>query len=282
MRFKKEDFGISGENVGSPPVKQFVLMRENFDTIVKPESEEAELLARIDAARLPQHIAVIMDGNGRWARARGKPRIFGHRAGAESVRSILDTCARLEIKAVTLYAFSTENWKRPEQEVSGLMQMLKLYLKNELKTVHKNNIRFQAIGKIEGLNADLQKELADAMAYTAKNTGTILSVALNYGGRAEITEAAKRAARFLLENGDSIEDLREADIEENLYTRGLPEVDLLIRTSGEFRISNFLLWQLAYSEIYVTPTLFPDFRRGDIFEAIIEFQKRERRFGGIK
>ena len=257
-------------------------MRENFDTIVKPESEEAELLARIDAARLPQHIAVIMDGNGRWARARGKPRIFGHRAGAESVRSILDTCARLEIKAVTLYAFSTENWKRPEQEVSGLMQMLKLYLKNELKTVHKNNIRFQAIGKIEGLNADLQKELADAMAYTAKNTGTILSVALNYGGRAEITEAAKRAARFLLENGDSIEALREADIEENLYTRGLPEVDLLIRTSGEFRISNFLLWQLAYSEIYVTPTLFPDFRRCDIFEAIIEFQKRERRFGGIK
>jgi undecaprenyl diphosphate synthase len=257
-------------------------MRENFDTIVKPESEEAELLARIDAARLPQHVAVIMDGNGRWARARGKPRIFGHRAGAESVRAILDTCARLEIKAVTLYAFSTENWKRPEQEVSGLMQMLKLYLKNELKTVHKNNIRFQAIGKIEGLNADLQKELADTMAYTAKNTGTILSVALNYGGRAEITEAAKRAARFLLENGDSIEDLREADIERNLYTRGLPEVDLLIRTSGEFRISNFLLWQLAYSEIYVTPTLFPDFRRRDIFEAIVEFQKRERRFGGIK
>jgi undecaprenyl diphosphate synthase len=162
------------------------------------------------------------------------------------------------------------------------MQMLKLYLKNELKTVHKNNIRFQAIGKIEGLNADLQKELADTMAYTAKNTGTILSVALNYGGRAEITEAAKRAARFLLENGDSIEDLREADIEQNLYTRGLPEVDLLIRTSGEFRISNFLLWQLAYSEIYVTPTLFPDFRRRDIFEAIVEFQKRERRFGGIK
>jgi undecaprenyl diphosphate synthase len=257
-------------------------MRENFDTIIKPEFEEAGLLAEIDFARLPQHVAVIMDGNGRWARARGKPRIFGHRAGAESVRAILDTCARLEIKAVTLYAFSTENWKRPEQEVSGLMQMLKLYLKNELKTVHKNNIRFQAIGKIEGLNADLQKELADAMAYTAKNTGTILSVALNYGGRAEITEAAKRAARFLLENGDSIEDLREADIERNLYTRGLPEVDLLIRTSGEFRISNFLLWQLAYSEIYVTPTLFPDFRRQDIFEAIIEFQKRERRFGGIK
>lgn len=257
-------------------------MLENFNEIVKAESEEAELLAKIDPARLPQHVAVIMDGNGRWAKQRGKPRIFGHRAGAESVRAILDTCARLEIKAVTLYAFSTENWKRPETEVSGLMQMLKLYLKKELKTVHNNNIRFQAIGRIEGLNEDLQKELAAAMDYTAKNTGTILSVALNYGGRAEITEAAKKAARALLENGDSIENLREEDIEGNLYTRGLPEVDLLIRTSGEFRISNFLLWQLAYSEIYVTPTLFPDFRRRDIFEAIIEFQKRERRFGGVK
>ncbi len=257
-------------------------MLESFAKIVKPESDEAELLAQIDFARLPQHIAVIMDGNGRWAKQRGKPRIFGHRAGAESVRAILDTCARLEIKAVTLYAFSTENWKRPEDEVSGLMQMLKLYLKKELKAVHKNNIRFQAIGKLEGLSEDLQKELAAAVAYTSKNTGTILSVALNYGGRAEITEAAKRAARFLLDNDQAIENLTEEDIERNLYTRGLPEVDLLVRTSGEFRISNFLLWQLAYSEIYVTPTLFPDFRRKDIFEAIIEFQKRERRFGGIK
>jgi undecaprenyl diphosphate synthase len=256
-------------------------MLENFNKIVKAESEEAELLAAIDPTRLPQHIAVIMDGNGRWAKQRGKPRIFGHRAGAESVRAILDTCARLEIKAVTLYAFSTENWKRPEDEVSGLMQMLKLYLKKELKTVHNNNIRFQAIGRIEGLSQDLQKEIAAAVDYTSKNTGTILSVALNYGGRAEITEAAKKAARLLLENGGSIEDLREEDIQRNLYTNNLPEVDLLVRTSGEFRISNFLLWQLAYSEIYVTPTLFPDFRRRDIFEAIIEFQKRERRFGGI-
>lgn len=257
-------------------------MRENFAKVIKPKSDEAELLAAIDEARLPQHIAVIMDGNGRWAKQRGKPRIFGHRAGAESVRAILDTCARLEIKAVTLYAFSTENWKRPEDEVSGLMQMLKLYLKKELKTVHKNNIRFQAIGNIAGLNADLQKELSAAMDYTSKNTGTILSVALNYGGRAEILEACKKAVRFLYKNGDSIENLTEADIERNLYTHGLPEVDLLVRTSGEFRISNFLLWQLAYSEIYVTKTLFPDFRRKDIFEAIIEFQKRERRFGGIQ
>ena len=257
-------------------------MRENFAKVIKSKSAEAELLAAIDFARLPQHIAIIMDGNGRWAKKRNKPRIFGHRAGAESVRAILDTCARLQLKAVTLYAFSTENWKRPEDEVSGLMQMLKLYLKNELKTVHKNNIRFQAIGNLNGLSEDLQKQIASAMEFTKENTGTILSVALNYGGRAEITEAAKRAAQFLIENGDSIENLREEDIERNLYTHNLPEVDLLIRTSGEFRISNFLLWQLAYSEIYVTETLFPDFRREEIFKAIIDFQKRERRFGGIE
>ncbi len=154
-------------------------MHENFAEVIKPNSPEAELLEAIDFARLPQHIAVIMDGNGRWAKQRNKPRIFGHRAGAESVRAILDTCARLQIKAVTLYAFSTENWKRPETEVSGLMQMLKLYLKKELKTVHKNNIRFQAIGKISGLSEDLQEQLALAMEFTSKNTGTILSVALN-------------------------------------------------------------------------------------------------------
>lgn len=257
-------------------------MHENFVKIIKPDSDEAALLAAIDLTRLPEHIAIIMDGNGRWAKQRGKPRIFGHKAGAESVRAILDTCARLQIKAVTLYAFSTENWKRPEDEVSGLMQMLKLYLKQELKTVHKNNIRFQAIGNIKGLSADLQKQIRAAEEKTRENTGTFLSIALNYGGRAEIVEAAKKAARFLIENGDSIEDLREEDIERNLYTSNLPEVDLLVRTSGEFRISNFLLWQIAYSEIYVTGTLFPDFRRSEIFEAILDFQKRERRYGGVE
>lgn len=257
-------------------------MHENFVKVIKPNSEEAELLAAIDLARLPQHIAIIMDGNGRWAKQRNKPRIFGHKAGAESVRAILDTCARLRIKAVTLYAFSTENWKRPEDEVSGLMQMLKLYLRQELKTVHKNNIRFQAIGNISGLSEDLQKEIAMAEAKTRDNTGTFLSIALNYGGRAEIVEAAKKAVQDLLKNGDSIENLREEDIERNLYTANLPEVDLLVRTSGEFRISNFLLWQLAYSEIYVTPTLFPDFRRSEVFKAILDFQKRERRYGGIE
>jgi undecaprenyl diphosphate synthase len=162
------------------------------------------------------------------------------------------------------------------------MQMLKLYLRKELGTVHKNNIRFQAIGKISGLSEDIQKQIRAAEEKTAANTGTILSVALNYGGRAEITEAARKAAKEVLESGKSLDSLTEADIERNLYTRGLPEVDLMVRTSGEFRISNFLLWQLAYSEIYVTPTLFPDFRRAEMFKAIIDFQRRERRFGGVE
>ena len=189
---------------------------------------------------------------------------------------------RLGTKALTLYAFSTENWKRPRAEIRGLMTMLKRYIRSDLKEVHGNNIRFQAIGHIEGLFEDVQKEIARAQETTRENTGMFMNVALNYGGRAEIVEAARRAARDVIERGDSLEKLSEADIERNLYTHGLPEVDLMIRTSGEFRISNFLLWQLAYSEIYVTPTLFPDFRRPQIFEAIIDYQKRDRRFGGIK
>ena len=257
-------------------------MHENFAGIVKPNTAEAKLLASIDAARVPAHIAVIMDGNGRWARARGKPRIFGHRAGSESVKAIIDTCARLGVKAVTLYAFSTENWKRPKSEISGLMSMLKRVLRRELAEVHGNNIRFQTIGNIAGLDADVQAELAVAEKMTAANTGLIMNVALNYGGRAEIVEACRRAAEQLLAQGKSLERLTEADIERNLYTHGLPEIDLLIRTSGEFRVSNFLLWQIAYSEIYVTPTLFPDFRRPQIFEAILDYQKRDRRFGGVK
>ena len=256
-------------------------MLENFAEIVKPDSAEAAMLAAIDFARLPQHVAVIMDGNGRWAKARGEQRVFGHRAGVESVRSIVDTSARLNLKAVTLYAFSTENWKRPKLEIAALMQMLKHYIRSEIAEIHRQNIKFQAIGKIAELDKSVQKEIAQATQKTANNTGTVLSIALNYGGRVEIVEAAKRAVENLLQNGKSVEDLTEADIEANLYTRGLPEVDLMIRTSGEFRISNFLLWQLAYSEIYVTPTLFPDFRRREMFEAILDFQRRERRFGGV-
>jgi undecaprenyl diphosphate synthase len=255
---------------------------ENFASVIKPRSAEAKLLEAIDPERMPAHIAVIRDGNGRWAKRRGKPRIFGHRAGADSVKSIVDTCARLEIGAVTLYAFSTENWKRPKTEVSGLMSMLKRYIKSELEEVHRHNIRFQPIGNVGGLGDDVRKQIKFAIDKTARNTGMVLSVALNYGGRAEIVEAARQTMRELIAQGRDPGSLGEADIERNLYTHGLPDVDLLVRTSGEMRISNFLLWQIAYSEIHVTPTLFPDFRRRDIFESIIEYQKRDRRFGDVK
>lgn len=257
-------------------------MLGNFAGSIKPGSEEAALLAQIEPNRLPEHVAIIMDGNGRWAKMRGKPRIFGHRAGVESVRAIVDTFARLEVKAITLYAFSTENWKRPADEVGSLFQMLRRFIKSELKTLLKNNIRFQAIGRLAGLAEDVQAELESARQKTSANTGMTLSVALNYGSRLEILDACREASAKVVAEGRPIGSLSEADIEDCLYTRGLPEVDLLIRTSGEMRISNFLLWQLAYSEIYVTPTLFPDFRRAGIFEAILDYQKRERRFGDVE
>jgi undecaprenyl diphosphate synthase len=257
-------------------------MLKAFEGIIDPATDEARLLDSIDLDRLPKHIAVIMDGNGRWAKMRGRPRIFGHREGAESVRSLLDTCTRLQIEALTLYAFSTENWKRPKAEVTGLMSMLKRYIRSEMKEVSANNIRFQAIGDINGLAPDVQKEIAWATDQTRENTGTRLNVALNYGGRAEIVHAARSAFADLKRRNDVIDNLTEADIERNLYTSSLPDVDLLIRTSGEMRISNFLLWQIAYAEIVVTPTLFPDFRRPEIFESIIEYQRRDRRYGGLK
>jgi undecaprenyl diphosphate synthase len=223
-----------------------------------------------------------MDGNGRWAAARRKPRIAGHRAGVESVRSIVDTSARLGLNALTLYAFSTENWKRPPLEVAALMRMLRRYLRLEIDEINRHNIRFQAIGRIEGLSSAVQRDLAWASDMTRLNKGMVLSVALNYGGRAEIVDATRVAAQEILEKGGKIEDLSEENIAANLYTRGLPELDLLVRTSGEMRVSNFLLWQVAYSEIFVTKTLFPDFRRRDLLEAVVDFQRRDRRFGGIK
>jgi len=256
-------------------------MHKNFEGVVEEGSRDAELLAAIDLGRLPRHVAIIMDGNGRWAKLRGQPRVFGHREGAESVRAILDTFGRLEIEVVTLFAFSTENWKRPTEEVDALMQMLKYYIGQELENVHKNNIKFRAIGRIDGLDDDVQSELRRAEERTAENTGTLINVALNYGGRAEIVEAARQACEHLIEEGKPVSELSEQDIEENLYTHGLPEVDLMIRTSGEMRVSNFLLWQIAYSEIYVTETLFPDFRRTEILKAVIEYQQRDRRFGGV-
>src|SRR5215207_5225304 len=257
-------------------------MLANFADVVERGSREESLLAGLDVARLPRHVAVIMDGNGRWAARRGQPRVAGHRAGVEAVRAAVDTGARLGLGALTLYAFSTENWKRPRLEVDALMRMLKRYLRIELEEIDRQNIRFQPIGRIEGLRDSVRRELERAVERTARNTGMVLSVALNYGGRAEIVDAVRAAARALAAEGRAAEELTEEDIEGALYTRGLPELDLLVRTSGEMRISNFLLWQAAYSEIYVTGTLWPDFRRTQLLEAVVDFQRRDRRFGGLQ
>ncbi len=256
-------------------------MLSDFTEVVQPGSRDESLLAALDWDRLPRHIAIIMDGNGRWAAQRGQPRIAGHRAGVEAVRASVDTGARLKLGALTLYAFSTENWKRPRLEVDALMRMLRRYLRLELDEIDRQNIRFQAIGRLEGLTETVRREIMRATERTAGNSGMVLSVALNYGGRAEIVDACRAAVRRRLEEKLDPADLSEEEIAGGLYTNGLPELDLLVRTSGEMRVSNFLLWQAAYSEIYVTETLWPDFRRVHLLDAIVEFQRRDRRFGGL-
>jgi undecaprenyl diphosphate synthase len=257
-------------------------MLADFADVVASDSAEERLLTALDWERLPRHVAIIMDGNGRWAAQRSQPRIAGHRAGVEAVRAAVDTGARLGLGALTLYAFSTENWKRPRYEVDALMRMLRKYLRLELDEINRQNIRFQTIGRIEALAPSVRNEIARASERTAGNTGMVLSVALNYGGRAEIVDACRVAVRKLEAAGRSPEELSEDDIEHELYTRSLPELDLLVRTSGELRISNFLLWQSAYAEIYVTETLWPDFRRMHLLEAVVDYQQRSRRFGGLK
>jgi undecaprenyl diphosphate synthase len=257
-------------------------MLADFSEVVERGTRDEMLLATLDWERLPRHIAIIMDGNGRWAAGRGQPRIAGHRAGVEAVRAAVDTGARLGLGALTLYAFSTENWKRPRFEVDALMRMLRRYLRLELDEIDRQNIRFQAIGRTAALAENVQREIMRATERTASNTGMTLSVALNYGGRAEIVDACRAAMSRLMAQGLGPEELTEESISRELYTRGLPELDLLVRTSGELRISNFLLWQTAYSEIYVTETLWPDFRRVHLLEAILDFQRRDRRFGGLK
>jgi undecaprenyl diphosphate synthase len=257
-------------------------MREDFDSVVQAGSLDDKLLSTIDWKRLPKHVAIIMDGNGRWAAQRGQPRIAGHRAGVEAVRAAVDTGARLGLGALTLYAFSTENWKRPRYEVEALMRMLRKYLRIELDEIDRQNIRFQTIGRIEALTSRVRDEIAKASERTAKNSGMVLSVALNYGGRAEIVDACRAAAEKLQRQGKTLDALDETRIEKELYTRDLPDLDLLVRTSGELRISNFLLWQIAYSEIYVTDTFWPDFRRIHLLQAIVDYQQRNRRFGGLK
>lgn len=243
-------------------------------------SRELELANRIDPKRLPRHIAVIMDGNGRWAKKRFLPRAAGHRAGVESVRSTIEACSRLEIDALTLFAFSVENWKRPKDEVNTLWSLLLGYLRQELDSLTENGVRLKAIGRTAELPAEVQTELASAIARTAANTGLTLTVALNYGGRSEIVDAVNQAIADARSKGDDFR-VDESSFEKYLYTASLPDPDLLIRTSGEVRVSNFLLWQIAYTEIWVTDKLWPDFREADLLEAILDFQGRERRFGGL-
>jgi undecaprenyl diphosphate synthase len=242
-----------------------------------PGSPDEALARQIDFDRLPAHVAIIMDGNGRWAAQRHLPRVEGHRAGIDAVRDTVETAARLGIKVLTLYAFSIENWKRPAAEISTLMMLLKRYLRSELKTLLTNDIRFGVIGRMDELSDDIQDELRAAIDRTANDTGMLFNIALNYGGRAEIVDAARRA----IESGIGPDDLDEQRFESFLYTAGQPDPDLLIRTSGEMRVSNFLLWQIAYAEIYVTDTLWPDFNRTELLRAILDFQRRERRFGGL-
>jgi undecaprenyl diphosphate synthase len=246
-------------------------------SVVPAGSTEEALARQVNFDRLPEHIAVIMDGNGRWAAQRHLPRVEGHRAGIESVREIVEGSARVGIKVLTLYAFSVENWKRPVTEVSTLMTLLKRYLRLELNTLLRNDIRFRVIGREEELAPDVRGELKLAEEKTAGSSGMLFNIALNYGGRAEIVEAARRAIAAGI-TGDELDEQRFGDF---LYTAGQPDPDLLIRTSGEMRVSNFLLWQIAYSEIWVTDTLWPDFRKRDLLEAILAYQKRDRRYGGI-
>ena len=253
------------------------MSREELLAWIPAGHPDETLVRQINFDRLPAHIAIIMDGNGRWAAQRHLPRVEGHRAGIDAVRDTVESAARLEIKVLTLYAFSMENWKRPAAEISTLMMLLKRYLRSELKTLLTNNIRFNVIGRMEDLSSDIQDELRAAIDRTAKDNGMLFNIALNYGGRAEIVDAARRA----IESGIPPEHLDEQRFADCLYTTGQPDPDLLIRTSGEMRVSNFLLWQIAYAEIYVTETLWPDFRRRHLLESVLAYQKRERRYGGI-
>jgi undecaprenyl diphosphate synthase len=245
------------------------------------EIGEPELLAQMDLARLPRHIAVIMDGNGRWARRRRLPRIAGHRAGAAAVREVVETSSRLHLQALTLFAFSTENWKRPEAEISTLMSLLREYLRKELAEIHRNNIRLRILGRFQQLPREVREDLEDAMRMTGANTGMVLNVALNYSARTEMVDAVRELMARAQRGELKPEDVTEQTISGALSTSGLPDPDLLIRTSGEMRVSNFLLWQIAYAEIYVTETCWPDFTRRHLLQAIIDFQKRERRYGGL-
>jgi undecaprenyl diphosphate synthase len=251
------------------------------DLLKAASREEAALLEQLNTPLMPHHVAIIMDGNGRWAQRRHLPRLAGHRAGVQKAREVIETCARLKLEALTLYAFSLENWRRPRREVDFLMRLLREYLKKELPVIHKNNIRLLVIGRSQRLPEEVRRDVGSAMQLTARNTGMKLIVALNYGGRAELVDAVNAILERVQRNGQAAFRADEKSISDNLYTAGLPDPDLLIRTSGEMRVSNFLLWQIAYAELYVTETLWPDFSRARLLESLVEYQRRERRYGGL-
>lgn len=254
--------------------------RVKFDLkgFISPGSEEEKLVRQLNPSKLPRHVAVIMDGNGRWAEKRRMPRIEGHRAGSKAVQEVVETCARLGIRFLTLYAFSKENWKRPKREVARLWRLLEEYLHKQDKDLIKNKIRLFVIGQREGIPESVVRELERVEALTREHDRLTIVLALNYSGRAEIIDAVKRILQNPEVNGAGLD---EAEFIRHLDTADIPDPDLLIRTSGELRISNFLLWQIAYSEIWITPVLWPDFRRRDFLQALLDFQKRERRFGAV-
>jgi len=244
--------------------------------------EVQRLLEVIDKQKLPKHIAIIMDGNGRWAKKQGMPRAFGHRAGVESLRDVIRVCCELKIPVLTLYAFSTENWKRPQEEVNTLMDLLVEYMNKEIHELHKNGVRINPIGRLKELPRPALDALVEAARLTRENDGLILNLALNYGGRMEIVDAIRAIAADMEKGCLKVEQIDVDTVSNYLYTAGQPDPDLLIRPSGDFRISNFLLWQLAYTEFWHTTTLWPDFRRIHLLRALVDFQQRERRFGGLK
>ena len=247
-----------------------------------PGERDWRIATQLDPKRLPRHIAIIMDGNGRWARQRNFPRILGHKAGVDPVRTVVETCAQLGLEALTLYAFSVENWKRPRHEIEALWRLLRFYLRKELPNLMRNEIQLLAIGRLESLPEAVQQELQAVMDQTARNRGMRLNLAINYSGRTELVDAMNAMLENArLEGNLDVLEITEEAIAAHLYTAGLNDPDLLIRTSGEMRISNFLLWQIAYAELYMTDILWPDFTRTELLEAIFEYQNRERRFGGL-
>ncbi len=254
-------------------------MLESLKDFIKPGSVEESLAEQLDFAKLPRHVAVIMDGNGRWAKKRNLPRVEGHRAGSKSVREIVETCGRLGISFLSLYAFSKENWKRPKREISTLWRLLEDYLKREDKLLIENNFRLLVIGQRDAIPDSVNSELLRVEEVTKNNSRLTILLALNYGGRAEIVDAVKM---IIKENDLDPDSLNEETFADYLYTADVPDPDLLIRTSGELRVSNFLLWQIAYSEIWITPKYWPDFRKKHFLLALLDYQKRERRFGDIQ